>query len=80
MAVWEYLEVETRLSYHKYRTFVNGKEANYISKINRELFLHTLHECPNYYGKKGWELIKMGGSGTDLEQKRWFLFKRQNSS
>tara|TARA_B100000767_G_C19636831_1_gene480767 strand:+ start:24 stop:260 length:237 start_codon:yes stop_codon:yes gene_type:complete len=78
MTAWEYLEVEIQLNVGKYRTYVNGNEVTNMSKINRKVFFDTLHECPNYYGKKGWELIKMGSAGADDNTKKWFLFKRQN--
>ena len=72
MNKWEYLQVEIR--WHNidntYEIYENSKIISNVGKSGKKW--HTdVHTCPNYYGKKGWELIKMSNGP------KWFLFRRQ---
>ena len=75
---WEYLVVEIFASHneetHK-TTYVireNGNNVPNAGKGGKKWYGDPVF-CLNYYGKKGWELIKMASD------KPWFLFKRQMS-
>ena len=76
MTKWEYLEIkignDSRLSIMA--LFENGKNITKSkTKEGLKLWWSSLEACPNYYGKRGWELFKMGKDG----EIKWFLFKRE---
>jgi hypothetical protein len=82
MVKWEYLEV--RLNQGPHKPQFSGHEScdgetKEIPASRVQKWFNSLEFCPNHYGKKGWELIKMG-SGGDSDGRfshKWYLFKRQ---
>jgi len=81
MAEWEYMDIQL---YSDDGGNINGSE-NFDGKVkpignSRVLeWMLTLNLCPNHYGKKGWELIKMGRGGSGYSSNMWFLFKRHRT-
>jgi len=72
MTKWEYLQVEIRWNSvdGTYEFYENSKSISNVGKSGKKWYA-DVHTCPNYYGKKGWELIKMSNGP------KWFLFRRQ---
>jgi len=76
MTKWEYLQVT--IQQHQsgpggktsYIVYENSKKISGVGK-SWQKWAGDVHTCPNYYGKKGWELIKMSNGP------KWFLFRRQ---
>ena len=73
MPTWEYLEIKIGLNSEKYGIFENGKHIKSQTNDVAIQWWFSLEACPNYYGKMGWELFKMGKDG----EIKWFLFKRE---
>ena len=74
MTEWEYLELTlSRTSTYDWLGHVSGDGGSRnITSEQAGDWAGSKANCPNHYGKKGWELIKIGSSDTS----RWFLFKR----
>ena len=73
MTKWEYLEITISINRDtgEYRITENGKDPE--RKISLQTWYNNTYSCPNYYGKKGWELVKLNRE----EYRAWFLFKRE---
>lgn len=81
MVKWEYLEVQlshsdiSENSWSGHESCDGERKDIPVSRV-REWF-SSLELVPNHYGKKGWELIKMGSHGSSTGGGKWYLFKRQ---
>ena len=73
MPKWEYLEIIIN-SINGWWISENGeKPKRKIATTTLQSWYNDTYSCPNYYGKKGWELVKLNKEN----HRAWFLFKRE---